>query len=422
MTFGRRKKHRTELITTALCIALLAALLIGAALFVFPDLFDSRPKDEPRYKQGESLISDMLRDGDEIRGVYVATVSNLNYPSSRDLSAAELISELDAIIDTCLDAGLNTVVFQARPACDAFYDSSIFPSSVYLTGAQGAEPEIDVLGELVSRAHEKNVAVVAWINPLRVTTSGSDINALAETNPARMNSEYCVEYAGALYLDPAYEAMRETVARGCAEVASNYDVDAILFDDYFYPYPKDGEQFDDSRSYQLFADGKDTDDWRRDNVNLLIEKCRDAIKTVDEYCLFGVAPFGIWSNDNGYNGGSPTKGLDAYNEIYCDALTWAKNGYVDFLAPQIYWDFDSKAAPYGALAEWWRSALADTDVILFTSNAGYKAAEWSDPDELANQIEYNRALGYKGALIYSYASLTESESRVISCLADLYSN
>ena len=123
MTFGRQKKHRTELITTALCIALLAALLIGAALFVFPDLFDSRPKDEPRYKQGESLISDMLRDGDEIRGVYVATVSNLNYPSSRDLSAAELISELDAIIDTCLDAGLNTVVFQARPACDAFYDS-----------------------------------------------------------------------------------------------------------------------------------------------------------------------------------------------------------------------------------------------------------------------------------------------------------
>ena len=416
-----RRRYRSGIITAVICVAVLSAFLIGVSLFVFPDLFKPQENKEAPYKKGESLVSDMIREGEEIRGVYVATVSNINYPSSRDLSVSELVSELDGIIDTCLQTGLNTVVFQVRPSCDAFYDSSIFPSSVYLTGEQGSPAEIDVLQELVTRAHEKDIAVVAWVNPLRVTSSGTDINTLAPGNPARMNPEYCVEYAGALYLDPAYDAVCETVARGCAEIASNYAVDAILFDDYFYPYPKDGQAFDDSRSYQLYAEGMDIDDWRRENINRLIKKCYEAIKVSDEYCLFGVAPFGIWSNNDGQNGGSDTRGLDAYNEIYCDALAWAEGGYVDFLAPQIYWSFDSAAAPYGHLASWWNERLLETDVFLLSSNAGYRASEWEDPAELEKQLEHNRTLGYKGALIYSYASLTETDGRVISCLSRAYS-
>lgn len=418
---GRRNRYKYDAITVIVCIALLAAVLIGISLFVFPDLFKVEKHNENIYKKGESLISDMLHEGEEIRGVYVATVSNINYPSSRNLSPSELISEIDGIITTCQKAGLNTVVFQVRPSCDAFYNSSLFPSSVYLTGTQGEPAEIDVFQELITRAHEKDIAVVAWVNPLRVTTPGTDINDLAANNPARMNPEYCVEYADAIYFDPAYDAVCEIVARGCAEIASNYDADAILFDDYFYPYPKDGEVFDDLRSYELYANNESIGDWRRDNVNRLIKKCYDAIKVSDEYCLFGIAPFGIWSNDNGLNNGSHTRGLDAYNEIYCDALAWAEGGYVDFLAPQIYWSFDSQAAPYGHLVDWWKDRLSETDVFLMTSNAGYRASEWEDPTELANQLEYNRKLGYKGALIYSYASLTESDGKVISCLSRAYS-
>ena len=416
----RSRRYRSAIITAVICTAILSAFLIAVSLFVFPDLFNPEEEKEAPYKKGESLISDMIRNGRDIRGVYVATVSNINYPSSRDLSTSELISELDGIIATCLQTGINTVVFQVRPSCDAFYDSSIFPSSVYLTGQQGDQAETDVLQELITRAHENSIAVVAWVNPLRVTTSGTDINALAPNNPARMNPEYCVEYANALYLDPAYDAVCETVARGCAEIASNYAVDAILFDDYFYPYPKDGQEFDESRSYQMYGDGQNIGDWRRENVNRLIKKCYEAIKVSDEYCLFGIAPFGIWSNNDGQNGGSNTRGLDAYNEIYCDALAWAQGGYVDFLAPQIYWNFDSAAAPYGHLASWWNERLSETGVFLLSSNAGYRVSEWEDPSELANQLEYNRALGYKGALIYSYASLTEEDGRVISCLSRAY--
>ncbi len=416
-----RRRRKMNIIPTVIAVVAIALALIAAALFVFPDLFSRTANEKTPYKKGESMISDFIEAGKEIRGVYIATVSNINYPSSQNLSDSELISELDGIIDTCTSVGFNTVVFQVRPASDAFYDSTVYPSSAYITGSQGQKPGIDILKELVTRAHEKNIAVIAWVNPLRVTSSGTDTSLLAANNPARFHPEYCVEYGNAIYLDPAYEGVRETVARGCAEIASNYDVDAILFDDYFYPYPKDGEEFDDSASFAQYGGDTARDDWRRKNVNSLVEKCYDAIKAADKYCLFGIAPFGIWSNDNGINGGSNTRGLDAYNEIYCDALAWAKGGYVDFLAPQIYWSFDTAAAPYGHLADWWHSALEETDVALLSSNAAYRTSEWSDPNEIAKQIEYNRTLGFKGALLYGYAAVEDNENNVISCLSSAYS-
>ncbi len=421
MATRRRRRRGMNMIPVIAVIGVIAAALIAAAVFVFPGLFDGSAAKGSPYKKGESMIADFFESGEEIRGVYIATVSNINYPSSQSLSDAELISQLDGIIDTCTSVGFNTVVFQVRPASDSFYKSTVYPSSAYISGAQGSAPGIDILGELIERAHEKNIAVVAWVNPLRVTTSGTDTSVLAANNPARLHPEYCVEYGNAIYLDPAYGWVRETVARGCAEIAANYDVDAILFDDYFYPYPQNGEEFDDAESYAMFGGGADRGDWRRENVNSLVKKCHDAIKAADKYCLFGIAPFGIWSNNNGFNGGSDTRGLDAYNEIYCDALAWANGGYVDFLAPQIYWSFDTMAAPYGRLADWWKQALAETDVVLLTSNAGYRTSEWADPNEIANQIAYNRELGFKGALIYGYAAVENNENNVISCLSSVYS-
>lgn len=418
----RRKTDKKNIILTVCVIFVFAAALVSAAYFVFPDLFFGELFDGDDYKNGESMISDFLEADEEIRGVYIATVSNINYPSSQGLSDTELISELDAIIDTCTDIGFNTVVFQVRPSSDSFYNSTVYPSSSYITGKQGTAPDIDILAELVERAHNKDIAVIAWVNPLRVTSSGTDTSVLAGNNPARMHPEFCIEYGGALYLDPALEGVRETVARGCAEIAANYDVDAILFDDYFYPYPKDGEEFDDSESYAQYGSDMDFGDWRRSNINSLVEKCYDAIKSANKYCLFGIAPFGIWSNNDGTNGGSDTRGLDAYNDIFCDALAWAEGGYIDFLAPQIYWSFDTEAAPYGHLADWWINALAETDVTLLTSNAGYRVSEWSDPDEIANQIEYNRECGYSGALIYGYAAVVSDENNVISCLSTAYAD
>lgn len=418
----RHRRDKKNIALTVLVVAVIAASLLFAVRFVFPDIFTGTVSDGNAYKKGESMISDLIAEGEEIRGVYIATVSNINYPSSQGISNEQLCAELDAIIDTCKNVGFNTVVFQVRPASDSFYKSTVYPSSAYISGTQGLAPDIDILQELIDRAHSENIAVVAWVNPLRVTSSTTDTSKLAASNPARLHPEYCVEYGGALYLDPALEGVRETVARGCAEIASGYDVDAILFDDYFYPYPKDGEKFDDSASFAEYNGSLTLDDWRRENINMLVKECHDAVKAVDKYCLFGIAPFGIWSNNNGFNGGSDTRGLDAYNDIYCDALAWAKGGYIDFLAPQIYWSFDTSAAPYGVLADWWIKALAETDVTLLTSNAGYRVSEWSDPQEIANQIEYNRELGYKGALIYGYTSVINDENGVVSCLASAYTD
>ena len=365
------------------------------------------------------MLSKQMKSDTGVAGVYVATVSNLNFPSAQGLSDEELLSELDAIIGTCRTAGMNTLVFQVRPVSDALYRSDIFPSSRYVSGTQGEEPGIDILKELIIRAHANGISVVAWVNPLRAVKGGRE--SLSADNPAALHPEYCVEYAGTEYYDPALPEVRELVARGCAEIVSGYDVEGVLFDDYFYPYPKDGLAFDDSASYEKYGGGEPLGDWRRSNVNALVRESYEAVKAADPNCLFGIAPFGIWSNNDGRNGGSDTRGLDAYNEIYCDALSWAEGGYIDFLAPQIYWSFDTAAAPYATLADWWAASLGNSGVALLTSNAAYRVSEWADPTELARQIEYNRSVGrYCGCLFYSYAAIAANENDVVSCIASAY--
>ena len=423
----------------ALCCILLTAVLLGGAAFVFPGAFTKKAPDlsgargdrsDPAapVKKGEgsadrtsaSLLGKMLADGREISGVYVATVWNLNYPEKQGMSDEELIAELDGVISVCRKAKLNTVVFQVRPMADAFYRSKIFPSSAFITGTQGQAPGIDVLDELILRAHANDIAVVAWVNPLRAAKGGLD--GLSPANPAAIHPEYTAAYGGTVWFDPGLPEVRELVARGCAEIAANYEVDGILFDDYFYPYPKDGESFDDAASYVRYGGGASLADWRRENVNSLVRESYEAVKAADPDCLFGIAPFGIWANDDGVNGGSDTRGLDAYSEIYCDALAWVKGGYVDFLAPQIYWDLGHRSAPYATVARWWADKLADTGVALLSSNAAYKIAEWSDPGELSNQVAFDRECGgYSGCLFYSYAAFKDDLNGVVDAMADLFS-
>ena len=430
------RKAAETAILFAVCFAVTAAGLISGALFVFPGLFTGESgeadlpigdrtaaKPVPDAGDGEaedSLLAKMLSDGTEIAGVYVATVGNLNYPERQGMSDGELKSGLDGIVSVCKSAGLNTIVFQVRPMSDAFYRSTVFPSSEYITGKQGQAPGIDVLAELITRAHAEGIAVVAWVNPLRAARGGP--GGLSPANPAVMHPEYTVSYGGIVWYDPGLPEVRRLVARGCAEIAANYEVDGILFDDYFYPYPKDGEVFDDSGSYAEYGKGAPLGDWRRENINSLVRESFEAVKAANAGCPFGIAPFGIWSNDDGKNGGSATRGLDAYNEIYCDALAWAAGGYVDFLAPQIYWSFDHPSAPYAEVARWWAEKLKGSDVALLSSNAAYRIGEWSDPDELIKQIEYDRLTGgYSGCIFYSYEAFVSDKSGIVSQTAAAFS-
>ena len=415
----RKSKRSRSAVVFLLALFILASALVAAVLFVFPGLL--RTKETPRepLEEKTDFVSAAAAGGRELRGLYVATVGNLNFPSRTGLTSDELRAEIDAMIALCERVGFNTLIFQARPASDAFYESGIYPSSYYLTGEQGADPPFDVLAELTAAAHQKDIAVIAWVNPYRVQKTGAF--ELSAGNPAALHPEYCVEYGGVTYYDPGLPEVREMIARGCAEIASGYDVDGILFDDYFYPYPKDGEAFDDAATYAKYGGGAALADWRRENVNETVRLSYEAVKAADPICSFGIAPFGIWSNDNGRNGGSQTRGLDAYNDIFCDALAWAKEGYVDFLAPQIYWSFDTDVARYDLLCDWWADALRDTGVVFLTSNAAYKVSEWTDDLELAKQIGYNRSTGAcAGEFIYGYAALAANENDVIGCLSSAF--
>lgn len=387
-------------------------------------------------QNADSELEGLMDPDTEVRGVWIATVNNINFPSERGLGEGAQKRELDSILDTCEKNGLNTIYFQVRPSSDALYASKLFPSSEYLTGKQGAPLKggFDPLDYLVSSAHARGIKIHAWVNPLRVTygtksSPAHDLDALAESNPARRDPNYTVAYAdGKLYYNAGIPEVREIIVDGVREIAENYDVDGIVFDDYFYPYASytDGvrDEFDDSLAYASYGGDISLDDWRRDNINKLVKSCYDAIKQTDDEMLFGISPFGIWQNDDGKNGGSATAGTEAYSELYCDALAWIEGGYIDYIAPQIYWSFTNNAARYDTLVRWWNAACDSTGVDLLISHAAYKYGDsfFDDDDELLSQIEFARSeMSYKGSVLYGYAALANDTEGICDELAAAFS-
>ncbi len=356
---------------------------------------------------------------EEMRGLWIATVNNLNFPSKPGLKADKLATELDEIVAFAKEVGFNTILFQVRPAADALYKSKKFPASKFVSGRVGKEPDggFDCLGYLINAAHTENIKVHAWVNPLRVTAGNktypqNDLSALAKTSPAYQNPNWVVPYSdGKLYFDAGQPAVRTLVADGVKEICENYAVDGIVFDDYFYPYPTDGADFDDKATYEEYGAGMSLADFRRDSINKLVEQSYMAVKEVDESIVFGVSPFGIWQNGGN---GSKTSGLEAYHSIYCDALAWARGGYVDYIAPQLYWTFDTKAAPFDIVAEWWDDALSGTGVTLYVNHGVYKYSDGTmKSGELVRQMEFSRALPtYRGSMFYGYAALDDNAGGV----------
>ncbi|MBQ3125856.1 MAG: family 10 glycosylhydrolase [Clostridia bacterium] len=424
-----------ELLAPKLTSLLLGAMiLLSPVIGLFTGCADVSAAAEPRtaaqpaiarvdpiaYTAPEQGGEGILNPDAEVRGVWIASVLNINYPSEPGLSAAKLAAEIDDILANCEKNGFNAVYFQVRPTADALYKSELFPTSYYLTGEQGKALAggFDPLAYLLAEAHARNIRVHAWVNPLRVTSGTTakpqtDIKDLAAGHPARVNAGWAIPYAdGKLYFDAGIPEVRQFVIDGVAEIVRNYDVDGIIFDDYFYPYPvkTDGKiaAFADDATFASFNRGiTNKDDWRRDNINQLIEGTYLAIKRIDPECEFGVAPFGIWQNADGENGGSDTSGLNSYSEIYCDALAWIKGGYVDYIAPQIYWRFTTNAARYDVLTRWWNAQVDGTGVDLLISHGVYNYETWENPEgELAEQIEYARSeLNYRGSIHYGYAAI-----------------
>ena len=344
----------------------------------------------------------------EFRGVWVASVANIDWPSRRGLSTAEAQAELLALLDRAAALHLNAVVFQVRPAADALYRSAIEPWSEYLTGRQGRAPQPawDPLAFAVREAHARNLELHAWFNPYRARHTDAKA-PLSARHIARTNPELVHRYGGYLWMDPGEPAVRRRTLRVVLDVVQRYDIDGVHIDDYFYPYPETRRNgraipFPDDRSWRRYVRGGGTlerDDWRRRNVDLLVQALHDSIRVRKPWVRFGVSPFGIWRP------GHPpqVKGFDAYAQLYADARRWWREGWVDYLAPQLYWPTTKVEQAYPVLLDWWAGENTQGRHLWpgnFTSRAGATGGGAFSVDELLAQVAATRAAPGAGGNIH----------------------
>lgn len=353
---------------------------------------------------------------DGMRGVWVSSVANIDYPSQQGLSADQLKSEADTILNNIAAMGLNTVFLQVRPSADALYQSALFPWSRYVSGTAGQAPDgdFDVLAYWVEGAHSRGLQLHAWLNPYRITRDGKEeLDALPETSPAKQHPEWVVEYEGNYYFNPGLPAVQQLVVDGAAEIVRNYDVDGIHLDDYFYP----GTDFNDAAAYARYGDDfDDIGDWRRDNVNTLIASLDETVHAINPELSFGVSPAGIWDNKADNPKGSDTNGRSSYREIYCDSVEWVKRGTVDYICPQLYWSIGYEIADFEVLVDWWQDIVSTSDVALYIGIGAYRAAEaepgdvWYGTAELERQLDMlDNSIDIQGEVFFSYASLMEAQ-------------
>ncbi len=332
----------------------------------------------------------------KLQGVWVSTVYNLDYPSAKGLSAQALAQEADAIIANAKSWGLNAIFLQVRPCGDALYPSQDQPWSAVLSGKQGQAPagDFDPLAYFVERCHAQGMELHAWLNPYRLTrqAAASREEALAllhPDHPARALEEALVFYSdGCLYLDPGRPEVREHLLAIAEEILQNYPVDGIHLDDYFYP----GGDFDDQATFaQYGGDFTDEGDFRRDAVDQLIDRLHRLCDRYDR--TFGVSPAGIWATQERQPMGAATTGSQSYYDHFADSRRWVREGMVDYIAPQIYWEMGAAAGDFSLLLDWWSDTVQGTDVDLYIGLAVYKSAQaqagsvWYGPDELHRQLE-----------------------------------
>lgn len=343
----------------------------------------------------------------QFRGLWIATVSNIDFPSKPGLSVAAQKKEFEALLDMAVTLHLNAVISQVRPAADAFWPSKHEPWSQVLTATQGKNPGYDPLAFQVKAAHARNLEFHAWFNPYRVANHTSP-SRLVASHPARKHPEWVFAYGSKLYYNPGIPAVRRFVEDAMLDAVTRYDIDAVHFDDYFYPYPIDGKAVPDQKAFAAYGKGRKLADWRRDNVNALVREMRERIRAVKPWVKFGVSPFGIWRNRSSDSRGSATGGTESYSAIYADTRLWVTKGWIDYIAPQIYWQIGLKVADYAELVRWWSKTVAGTGVALYIGQAVYKYNDdkptFTDPAELSRHLTLNRSYAQIGGDIHFSAS------------------
>lgn len=344
----------------------------------------------------------------EMRGVWLTTVYNIDWPSQPNLSSDIQKKEMIVYLDKIKAANLNTVIFQIRPSADAFYNSHYEPYSHWLINKDTVLLDYDPLEFAVKEAHKRGLWIHAWLNPYRMNVDTGK-NKSYTKNPLYINHpEWFVHYGRGLIFNPAIEEVQNFIAHIVGDIVRGYDIDGIHFDDYFYPYPNPKYIFDDSINFSTNPRGfTDKGDWRRDNINQLIGKVHDTIQDNKWWVEFGISPFGIWRNANQDSiMGSATNGLSDYDYLFADVLYWDKKGWIDYIIPQLYWYGGHPKADYNVLAPWWNKHIKNA--LLYVGKGAYlvdknsKFDAWKTVDEFIRQDSLDKTLSnIHGACYYS---------------------
>lgn len=343
----------------------------------------------------------------EFRGAWLSTVYQTGY-STR--TTAENQAYLRQQLDRLQQAGINAVIFQVRPSADAFYKSAIEPWSRFLTGTAGKAPvpEWDPLQFMTDECHRRGMELHAWINPYRITTSARE--QLPAGHIARRHPELTVTYAGKLYFNPGLPENRRHILRVIGDIISRYDIDGIHFDDYFYPYPVKGARFNDAAAYSRYGRRLSLADWRRANVDSLIKETHTLIESTKPWIRFGISPFGIWRNSSSDPTGSATAGLQNYDDLYADVILWARNGWTDYMLPQLYWEYNHPKAAYSTLIDWWATNSCGRHIYI-----GQDVKRTADSHELATKLGHQRRLdNIGGSCWWPGYSLTDNRYRELT--------
>jgi len=351
----------------------------------------------------------------ELRGFWVATVANIDWPNQRGEAPEQYRREYRRLLDAGQRAGLNAVFVQIRPASDAFYKSDLEPWSKYLTGRQGRAPSgnDDPLPFLINEAHRRGMEFHAWFNPYRASLD-TVTRALAPLHPYKRHPEWFIKYAGQYLYNPGLPEVRNHIERVILDVVRRYDIDGVHFDDYFYPYPEPGQVFHDEQAFRRQnPDSLKLADWRRQNVNILVHDLHDSIQAAKRWVKFGISPFGVWMNKSANPLGSDTRaGQPSYANLYADSRLWLEKGWVDYILPQLYWSTKFRLVPYATLLEWWTRNRFQRH--LYIGHGTYRMLEstrsdtaWRNSRELLRQVRLNRdyPADVQGSVFFSAKSV-----------------
>lgn len=360
----------------------------------------------------------------EFRAVWVATVANIDWPKSGSDDIEKQKSDFIEILDTYKKLNYNAVIVQIRSVGDAFYPTKLAPWSRYLTGKEGKAPNsnFDPLEWMIAETHARGFEFHAWLNPYRATMD-LKTETLSATHDFYKHPEWMIKYGGKYYYNPALPEVQTLLVTVVNEVVRNYDIDAIHFDDYFYPYKITGEVFNDKASFKKYGGGLNLEDFRRSNVNNLVKTVAFSIKNIKPWVQFGISPFGVWRNKSVDPKGSDTEsGQTNYDDLYADPLAWMENSWIDYLVPQLYWSLDHPKASYSKLLKWWSENSKNT--AIYIGNGTYKVyadsdKKWNNPNEIPNQINITRT--YKnvdGNAFFSAKSFINKNRDVAQLLID----